>query len=431
MSFFHIDQINGKWFLLTPEGKPFYLRGANHYGDGTYLPLNREEKYGDVANWRASVVQRHRDWGFNYLPPSIGPSEVSTGPIPPSRGPNGLPRSNAPGYRTDEWSAKAFTESGMPFTAFLGHPKQYMGYSGNMPDVFSREFREGVDKRCREFCAPLKDNPNLVGYHFCHNPPWHEHAGSFFDWCHEIVDDGSEARKVWAQLMRRIYGTVERWRETYTTPIGSFDELADLKFPLDGRISAVRMRRDKVAFMKRVCREWYKVYHDAIRRYDPNHLILGDRNSVHLQPLSDWAIHTMAPYVDVVSINVMGPMHVALQEMEQVTCHWDGPIHLADTGAGIHNGTYPKATYMCRDLPEFENVYSTYMKLGVEHPQVIGMGWCGYYETQSMRSGLVDTLTDEPEEGKVAVVRKWNTWMEGAYARRYAECVRATQEPPV
>lgn len=419
MRFFHLRQVNGKWFLLSPEGEPFFLRGANHFGDGTYLPLNREEKYGDVANWRTSVVRRHREWGFNYLPPSIGPSEVSTEPIPPSRGNDGKTKSNAPGYRTNEWTAEAFAESGMPFTAFLGYPKQYMAAPGNMPDVFSREFREGVDRRCREFCGPLKDNPNLIGYHYCQNPPWHEHAGAFFDWCHEIMNDGREAKLVWAGLMRRIYGTVERWRETYTTPISSFDELADLNFPLDGKISAVKLRRDKIAFMQRVCAEWYKVYHDAIRRYDPNHLIFGDRNSLHLQPLSDWAIHTMKPYIDVLSINVMGPMSVTLQEMEQVTCHWDGPIHIADTGAGIYNGTYPKAPYMCRDLSEFENIYSTYTKLGIEHPQVIGLGWCGYYETCSMRSGLVDSVTDEPDADKVSALRKWNTWFDGKYPKLY------------
>ena len=421
MNVFHLEQINGKWFLMSPAGKPFYMMGANHYTDGTYLPLNREEKYGDKATWRKSVRDRHLEWGFNYLPPSIGPSEVSTEAIPPARGSDGSTRSNAPGHRTDEWSAADFAESGMPFTAFLGYPKQYMGNSGGMPDVFSREFREGVDKRCREFCAPLKDNPNLIGYHFCQNPPWHPHAGAFFDWCHEIVDDHREAKKRWVRLMKAIYGTVDRWKETYGMPVESFDDLYDETFVLHGKMSAVNLRRDKIAFMKRVCEEWYKVYTDTIRKYDPNHLILGDRNSVHLQPLSDWAIHIMTKYIDVVSINVMGPMNIALKEMEQVTCHWDGPIHLADTGAGIYNGSYPKATYMCRDLAEFEDVYSTYLKLGIEHPQVIGMGWCGYYETQSMRSGLVDSLTDEPDADKVAVAKKWNEWMAETYPALAAE----------
>lgn len=416
MNFFHLKQINRKWFLLTPEGKPFFMRGANHYGDGMYLPLERERRYANIAAWRREVRNRHLAWGFNYLPPSIGPSEVDPQPVPPVRASDGRARGNGKGYRTPEWTAQAFAEADIPFTLFLGVPKQYMG-GGPYPDVFSQDFREAVDQRCRELCEPLKDNPSLIGYHFCQNPPWHPDAGAFFDWCHQIVADDRPAKTEWAHLMRRIYGTIDRWRETYSIPIASFDDLISLPFPLNGTMSAVNLRRDKIAFMKRVCDQWYKVYTDAIRKYDPNHLILGDRNSVHLQPLSDWAIHIMGQYVDVISINVMGPMNLVLREMEQVTCHWDGPIHLADTGAGIYNGAWPKATYLCRDLAEFEVVYRDCIKLGIEHPQVIGLGWCGYYETQSMRSGLVDSVTDEPDAGKIAAITRWNAWMEAEYPK--------------
>jgi hypothetical protein len=411
MGFFHIENINRKWYLMSPDGAPFLMRGVNHYGDGTHMPVNLDQIYGDAGEWRKSVRDRQLQWGFNYLPPSIGPSETDTEPIPPSSNAMGRPKFTGRKFRTPEWPAKHFAEMEVPFTALLGRPKQYMAGPG-LPDVFSREFRECVDKRCREFCAELKDNPNLIGYHFCHNPSWHPLGAAFFDWCNQIVTDGGEAKKEWAFLMRKIYGTVERWRETYSLPIESLEEVAQLDFPMNGNISAQNLLRDKISFMKRVCAEWYKVYAGTVRKYDPNHLILGDRNTVHLQPLSDWAVHIMAGHVDVLSINVMGPMPIALEEMEQVTRHWDGPILIADTGAGIYNGSYPKSTYMCRDIAEFEEVYSGYAGLGVDHPQVIGFGWCGYYETRSSRSGLVDAVTDEPDNEKIRVVKKWNKWSE-------------------
>jgi len=414
MSFFHLKQINNKWFLISPDGEPFFMRGANHYADGTYLPLNRDEKYGDTKAFREAVKDRHVEWGFNYLPPSIGPSEIDEKTIIPTVGPDGKTRPRGKGHRTAEWSAADYAEADFPFTPFLGFPRQYMGGGSEWPDVFSKEFRAGVDQRCREMCQPLKDNPNLIGYHFCQNPPWHPHADSFFDWCHAIVVNDPDARRQWAQLMHRIYGTIDRWRETYSAPLNSFEDLYDFEWPMNGKISAVNLRRDKIAFMKRVCDEWYKVYTESIRKYDPNHLILGDRNSVHLQPLPDWAIHIMTKYIDVVSINVMGPMHVALKEMEQITEHWDGPIHCADTGAGIYK-THPQSAYMCKDYDEFEDVYSTYVRLGIEHPQVIGLGWCGYFETQSMRSGLVDSVTDEPDPGKITPIKKWNAWFDERY----------------
>jgi hypothetical protein len=168
--------------------------------------------------------------------------------------------------------------------------------------------------------------------------------------------------------------------------------------------------------MARVCEEWYKVYTETIRKYDPNHLILGDRNTIHLSPLPPYALEKMRGYVDVLSINVMGPAETIYACMEQVTRHWDGPIHLADTGAGVYNGVHPKSAYMTRDLAEFEALYRSHMEAGLSHPQLIGMGWCGYYETPSSRSGVVDAHTDAPLADRIAVMQRWNRWMEEEYA---------------
>ncbi|NND05970.1 MAG: hypothetical protein HKN87_06295 [Saprospiraceae bacterium] len=40
-----------------------------------------------------------------------------------------------------------------------------------IPDVFSDSFKEAVDERCRNQVQPLRNNRNLIGYHFAHNAP--------------------------------------------------------------------------------------------------------------------------------------------------------------------------------------------------------------------------------------------------------------------
>ncbi len=420
MSFYSVRQIHHKWFLLDPAGRPVYLRGANHFGDGTYMPFNLEERYGSAAAWRESVRDRHRAWGFNYLPPSVGPSETCDCVLPPERNPRGGLRWPVDIRRTPEWPAQHYADLDFPFTALLEVPKQYMAGEG-MGDVFSVEFRQAVDKRCREFVEPLRDNPNLIGYHFTHNPPWHDTNPSFELWVADMVRDGQPGQQEWARLLQRIYGTVERYRATYGLPIDSFDEVATLPFPLRGYVSERTAIQDRIAFMERACEEWYKVYSGTIRQYDPNHLIFGDRNTLHLHPLPASALHKMRPYVDVLSINVMGPAETVYACMEQATRHWDGPIHLADTGAGVYNGETPKSAYMTRDLAEYEQLYRSHMRAGLSHPQLIGMGWCGYYETPSSRSGIVDARDDEPLMERVEPMIKWNEWMEEKHAALYEE----------
>lgn len=415
--FYGVEKRGDKWTIVAPGGRPVYLRGLNHFGDGTYMPLNLEKRYGSKEAWRRSLKQRSLDWGFNYLPPSIGPSESTDRVAPPIRTDTGGRRWQTPIHRTPEWPAADFADLDFPFTAFLEYPRQYMAGKG-MPDVFSQDFRDAVDKRCREFCAPLKDNPNLIGYHFTHNPPWHSTNNSFDQWIADHTAPGSAGLERWTLLMRQIYGTADRWRRTYGYPIDSFDEIAEIEAPLRGYVSKANELRDKIAFMERICDEWYRVYSGAVRKYDPNHLILGDRNTIHLSPLADYAIHIMGRYVDVLSINVMGPADTFYEVMEQVTRHWDGPIHMADTGAGVI-GDWAKAGYQTRDTAELDGLYESYMRAGLEHPQLVGFGWCGYYETPSSRSGIVDSRDDEPLAERVPLMKRWNQWMESEHSARF------------
>ena len=161
------------------------------------MPWNLKNKHATAAAWRVSVRDRNRDWGFNYLPPSIGPTAIDPSTVPKPHGRQNLIK------RTPEWSAQQYAELEFPFTIFLEFPRQYMA-GNNLPDVFSEEFVKGVDKRCREVCQPLKDNPNLIGYHYTQNPPWHPQAKSFDLWIDDITKQGMAGRTAWIRLMRQI-----------------------------------------------------------------------------------------------------------------------------------------------------------------------------------------------------------------------------------
>jgi len=152
-------------------------------------------------------------------------------------------------------------------------------------------------------------------------------------------------------------------------------------------------------------------------------MILGDRKTLHLQPpLQPWAIDIMRRYVDVLSVNVMGPPDTVYELLELVTRHWDGPILLADTGAGVYQGEPAKAGYQARDVAEFEACYRGLMEMSLDHPQIIGFAWCGWYETPgghpNLRSGIVDCRTDEPLADRLAIVTKWNHWMAREFEKR-------------
>ena len=228
-NFFRVEKNDsGDWRLLDPEGKPFYLKGLNHYGDGTHMPWNLAERYGDAAAWRKALPGRLKEWGFNYLPPSIGPSAINPATLSEAdRIANRLKIHTGLVTRTPEWSAEEFAAVDYPFTIFLEYPRQYMA-GPKLPDVFSKAFHDAVDERCREVCEPLKNNRMLIGYHYCHNPPWHPRTKSFDTWIDDIVKPDTAAMREWIALMRRVYGSIERWRETYGYPIKTWDDIGKL-----------------------------------------------------------------------------------------------------------------------------------------------------------------------------------------------------------
>jgi len=96
-----------------------------------------------------------------------------------------------------------------------------------LPDFFSKDFEEWCDYVARDSCQRMADDPKLIGYFYVDCPVW-IHPG-LAKWRGPLFD----AKKLESQAGR--------------------DEL---------RALATR---------------YYQVTHAAIRRYDRNHLILGDR----------------------------------------------------------------------------------------------------------------------------------------------------------
>ena len=71
--FFTLGQSAGRWWLITPDGDPFFSLGLNHIDPASLrypenVHLWRERYGGSTANWiRESVVPNLKQWGFNSV----------------------------------------------------------------------------------------------------------------------------------------------------------------------------------------------------------------------------------------------------------------------------------------------------------------------------------------------------------------------------
>ncbi len=135
--FFHVTWAEGRWWLVTPDGQPFYSSGIDHVSSAPdtdrttgQCPYCRAiaSRYSSSAAWATAQVSRLRQWGFNTL-----------GAFSDTSGSDG-----------------AVLTSSMPYTVLLSMA------SGD--DWFSPEFAAHAQHVAQSQCATLANDPNLVGY---------------------------------------------------------------------------------------------------------------------------------------------------------------------------------------------------------------------------------------------------------------------------
>lgn len=138
--FFRTAAARGRWWLVTPEGRPFYANGIDHV---TATPDDDRKTgrcpycdaiaggYPDLDAWTDATVERLRAWGFNTL---------------------------------GAWSDVDRFASRMPYTVLLDMA------SGD--DWFSPAFAANAAAIAAGTVAPRRDDPNLLGWYLDSELRW-------------------------------------------------------------------------------------------------------------------------------------------------------------------------------------------------------------------------------------------------------------------
>ena len=223
-------------------------------------------RYGDEKTWiKRGLVPELKVWGFN----TIGWTQencVRYEPLDPLRRARPHHPRRRWGKRTAVWHDRVWERerydwARMPYchnlnfmmNAFYWDGTPWVSdYNPHYPDVFSQFFEDCCDWVARHFCTEMANDPNLIGYFYSDIPDWtalvHTHA-----WVHEEDLDTEEGRE-------KLSATVRRYCE---------------------------------------------VTHAAVRRYDANHLILGDR-FLGNSGISEIVLDAMGETVDFLSVQYGG-----------------------------------------------------------------------------------------------------------------------------
>ena len=142
--------------------------------------------------------------------------------------------------------------------------------------------------------------------------------------------------------------------------------------------------------MSELATSYYKTTHDAIRRYDKHHLLLGDRYEANA-PIAMEVINAAKPFVDVLSFQDFRDPVNHLDEWHRKT---GKPVLLADAaGVDWRSEEFFK--------PNNGAWYAETLAGLFENPGCIGFHLCGAYQrNKARRRGLLDEM-EKPDQKHV------------------------------
>jgi hypothetical protein len=301
--YFRVGQNHGgQWWFITPEGAPFFYKGVcavNRAGtmggrrakDGPYASAV-DSIYNYQQNPEIFVqaqIDRLRHWGFNAF---------------------------------GAWTTEEFYEQGFPYTEILeffkeGPHLEMPGGGKDLPDIFSDQWVQAINNKARTICSPKRHSQDLVGYFTDNEIGFGKkddfgldlgfvNAGRFgFSLLRSFMgmEEGVPARDFAWNFIYERHNNLQGLSDAWSVKLRSENEMGGLnekKTPID----AEEYLKDAEDFQRLYARRYFRLTYETIKRYDPNHLVLGCRFGA---PPDTVILNAMKPFVDVISQNNYRP----------------------------------------------------------------------------------------------------------------------------
>ncbi|MCY3870391.1 MAG: hypothetical protein OXG87_12595 [Gemmatimonadetes bacterium] len=395
--FFRIEK-DERWWLVTPEGNAFLSFGINHLHPHLWKQdYNREawKKRLGIDNLdsreftpalKTWFLQTCRQYGFNTVGVHTELSAVNR------------PQPSIPYMQSIHFVDIPHWQAEIPDSNFL--------------DVFSEAFSAHCDRLAREFAAPAKDDPFLLGYAMTDCPLFTEEdcrerpdviggarREARIGWPRRLRNLGADApgKKAYVQTMRDIYrGQIGDFNATYDTQFDSFDALQTAEgWRPHTDLSNGNETRDNIEFLQKVVAKYYQTTRDAIRRYDPNHLFVGDKINANTDAL-DTLLPITSQFTDIVFYQMYARYEVQKPGLDRWYRIANKPLINGDSAFTMIIDTMPRPYGPVADNIEQRAEWTDeFFRNAFARPEFIGWHYCGLIDA----SNLVPQKQDRQHSG--------------------------------
>ncbi len=289
--FFRLEKIENKWWLVTPSGHLYYtiaidciapeaftkLSGENRAAY-TWLPASRTE-FGAAQKDNAIsfyVLNLIRKWGKDWQE---------------KFNKRAIERTKSWGFTGfGNWSDENIQHRKMPYVS-MGPSTWELKVpyiDGDIADVYDPNFTSEVFR----VAAKLSEHKNdefLIGYFLDNEMPWWNIPTDVL-----ALDEKQACKKYWIGRLKVQYGNIHSLNKSWGCHAKDFNSL---RWP--GDKANKNATADMISFRRDFAERFYDAWYRAIKKADPNHLVLGSRIPY---PMDDVAL-ACARHTDVLSFN--------------------------------------------------------------------------------------------------------------------------------
>ncbi len=416
---FSTQKVDGKWFLVTPEGNLFWSLGVCTVGLYSATPITKREHYfEDISdkrfisrsnntrhlfkephevfslefrnmewkyggNWRASygerVGERCRVWGVNTL-----------------------------GCWTREFVLKT---AKIPYTAYIDtmvtkrikSKRKLVAHWQDVPDYFASDFKENtynIVKKNKE----ILDSPYCIGVMIDNELPWQPKV---LDLAYGIMQSPADqpAKIKFVELLKSKYGEISKLNKEWNA---KYKDWADF-LNTDAFVpSTAKSKEDLLKIEELYYRQYFEICSGAVKAVSPDTMYFGCRFAWSNPLLRKVATE----YADVVSYNWYNDDAFGLSNPEG-SC--DKPIIISEYHFGNQDrgafggGLCPRKTMKARIASN-----NHYVKTALDNPNIVGVQWFRYSDQitsgrdgdgENFSCGMVD-ICDTPIYDFTESIRK-------------------------
>lgn len=406
---------NGVWWFVSPQAEREFLNTV------TTVSTNQESRQKGGKGYRS------KDWNGSEDPASLKVWAEKTARRIADAGFKGI----------GAWSNQALLDTGLPISRDLN---LWATVSGG-PDIFSPEWEKAIDQATKVQVEKLKNNCNIVGYYTDNELDWEPVSVGprvYFDDRKETDPNRREVMKI----IQKLWPTLTELNREWNSSFSSWEQLGILsKLPLN--IPQTAQKRLDEAWLEHLSVRYFSVTSAAIRKHDPNHLILGVRFKGYAPPQ---VVRASKGYTDAQSINVYhedGKLSRELFEMlhresGQPVIISEYSFHALDGRSGNRNECgFPAQV---SDQAARAAGYKLFTSRMAQVPYIIGADWfqwndeppAGRGDGEDVNFGVVD-IYDEPYELLVKAIRETMptlNWLHGESHRPEESVWRGTRVEP-